>query len=447
LWLGSAILIVVVRARRNVPGVGLLIAYVINLGLIHWIAASFYLLSSYKSRLHDPALIEAGMRESTIGIMAFAAGSLIGAPIVMGFRKVTDRRSFRFEPSPQLPRAYMLVGVIAFLLLTTWIGRLPTANALAATAEQLFLVGLCLMSWQAWRDRRKAKLAGWIVVTLLLPLTTVVFQGFISFGTAAAIVVLAFLAKFLRPRMLVVGLAFLLAYGGMSVYVSYARDRGDIRAVVWTGAPLAQRASALYATFRNFEWLDLGNQDQLALLDQRLNQDSLVGAAVRNLQVSGSYANGRTIVESVGALVPRAVWHSKPAEAGSGKLVSEFTGITFAEGTSVGIGQVMEFYVNFGTVGVIVGFFIIGLLLTLIDITAARRLFYEDWQRFAVWFLVGVSFLLVGGSLVELTTSAGAGVVTALLLNRFVLGRLQRRTHRRVFQRRQRVVYSSSVDS
>jgi hypothetical protein len=292
------------------------------------------------------------------------------------------------------------------------------------------------MCWQAWRAAQIGKLALMVAVTLLLPLLTIVFQGFIGFGTTAAVIVLAFLAKFARPRVLVVALAVALAFVGMSAYVSYSRDRGDIRAVVWGGAPLAQRVTTLYSTFRNFEWLDLADYEQLQRLDQRLNQDALVGAAIRNLAISGDYANGRTIVESLEALVPRAVWHNKPAEAGSGLLVTEFTGIPFAPGTSVGIGTVMEFYVNFGTPGVVVGFFILGMLLTLIDRAAARRLLQEDWQRFAMWFLVGISFMQVGGSLVELTTSAAASVVTALLLNRLVLARFQRRTYRRVFKPR-----------
>ncbi len=47
--------------------------------------------------------------------------------------------------------------------------------------------------------------------------------------------------------------------------------------------------------------------------------------------------------------IPRALWPNKPVVGGSGDLVSTYTGIRFADGTSVGIGQVLESFVNFGT--------------------------------------------------------------------------------------------------
>ena len=74
------------------------------------------------------------------------------------------------------------------------------------------------------------------------------------------------------------------------------------------------------------------------------------------------------------ALIPRAVWPDKPDVAGSGDIVSEFTGIRFAEGTSVGVGQVMEFYVNFGIPGVLIGFFGLGYLLMWLDQGIMRSL-------------------------------------------------------------------------
>ena len=127
------------------------------------------------------------------------------------------------------------------------------------------------------------------------------------------------------------------------------------------------------------------------------------------------------------AFVPRAIWPEKPVFAGSGDLVSKYTGMQFSEGTSVGIGQVMEFYINFGTAGVIVGFLIMGIIVTFIDITAGQRLWHDDWQIFALWYLTGISFLQVGGSLVEVTSSAGASIGAALLVNKALLYRFQRR--------------------
>ena len=86
------------------------------------------------------------------------------------------------------------------------------------------------------------------------------------------------------------------------------------------------------------------------------------------------FARGETIWHAIIAPVPRALWPNKPIVAGSGDLVSRYTGIMFAEGTSVGIGPVMEMYVNFGSAGVFVGFIVIGLFLGYIDFRAGESL-------------------------------------------------------------------------
>ena len=106
---------------------------------------------------------------------------------------------------------------------------------------------------------------------------------------------------------------------------------------------------------------------------QRLNQNFLVGMGVmRHRQGSVELWYGATI--PIWALVPRAIWPDKPAVGGSGDLVAEFTGISFAEGTSVGVGQVLEFYMNFGMTGVVAGFAILGFILMRLDQGITRAL-------------------------------------------------------------------------
>ncbi len=112
--------------------------------------------------------------------------------------------------------------------------------------------------------------------------------------------------------------------------------------------------------------------------------------------------------------------------AGSGTLVTQYTGIPFEAGTSVGIGQVMEFYVNFGTLGVLIGFTIMGIAITVLDLLAAECLAAGDLHGFVLRYLPGISLLQVGGSMVEITTSAVAGVFVALLANKY-LDRLQQK--------------------
>ena len=178
--------------------------------------------------------------------------------------------------------------------------------------------------------------------------------------------------------------------------------------------------SQLQKTAEEFEWFDVSNDEHLRQIDGRLNQSYLAGLAVSRLSENGQYVHGDTLWEALIALVPRAIWPDKPMAAGSGNMVSEYTGLIFATGTSVGIGHVMEFYVNFGTVGVVFGFLFMGVLVTTLDVAAAERLAINNLHGFVLWFLPGISLLQVGGSLVEATVSAVASIGVALLANKYL---------------------------
>jgi hypothetical protein len=199
------------------------------------------------------------------------------------------------------------------------------------------------------------------------------------------------------------------------------RDRESIREVVWTGQSLVERLQRVQLTLSEFEWFDLHNRDHLVRIDDRLNQNLLVGAAVQYMDAGlARFAYGWTIYEGFIAVIPRAIWPTKPVVAGSGTLVTQYTGIPFAAGTAVGIGHVMEAYISFGTVGVLCGFVIVGAIVGAIDRAAGQRLWVGDLSGFLRWFLPGLGFLQVGGSVVELTSTVAAAVLAAWLVNRLV---------------------------
>ena len=62
---------------------------------------------------------------------------------------------------------------------------------------------------------------------------TVFGQGFLGYGFAGMLTVFAFVASFYRPRWRILVLGVLLGYLGLSVYVTYMRDRR--RFVRWSG--------------------------------------------------------------------------------------------------------------------------------------------------------------------------------------------------------------------
>jgi hypothetical protein len=417
IWLAAAAAMALGRWWRKTPGTGLVLAYLLNLWIIHWVAPALYLMPSYQS--FDQRIVESGLEQSVYAAVAFAFSSLLLTPFLLNFG-ILPRPKAPLHIDTNLPNAYIALGAGSYAIMSMGIGALPSATAVFSTGQQLVVVGLALCCWQAWRTRSNGTLVLWLGVTLLLPFVTIVTRGFIGYGAVAALTVFIFISGFLRPRPVVLAGGILLGYLGLSVFVTYMRDRQEIRQTVWGGQPMQVRLSQLEATVSRFEWFDLSNADHLHAVDGRLNQSYLAGLAVSRLSAIGGYAGGETFWEALLALVPRAIWPDKPVEAGSGLMVSEYTGLRFASGISVGIGQVMEFYVNFGTLGVVLGFLLMGVLVTTLDLAAAERLAVHDLHGFVLWFLPGISLLQVGGSLVEVTGSAAASVFVAVIANAYL---------------------------
>lgn len=435
-WIVAVTLTLYFYKKNSLVNGALVPAYLFNLWLIHWVGASIYLLPWYE--YHDVSVVEVGFAQSAYGILAFSFGATVLSWILLNRRARSGQSPAPlYNPHTNLPKSYMIAGVVSFILLS-FMGQIPTATAMMAMGQQVFVVGLCLACWKAWREGDRIGIVKWLAIALLLPFFTIITRGFIGYGIAGAAIVLTFVTIVIRPSSKVIVALFLVAYLGFSFYVTYMRDRGEIRQVVWGGEPLQARMGRLYETITTLEWFSPWNEEHLRRIDQRLNQNVLVGIAVNRLSEQGSYAYGSTIWEALLALIPRAVWLNKPIFAGSPDIVSQYTGMRFAEGTSVGVGQVMEFYINFGTPGVIVCFLLLGVLVRIIDFMAVQRLQSGDWQGFAVYFLTGTSFLQVGGSLVEVTASAGASVVVVVLINKLVLYG---------FQRKNRLVADMAVSS
>jgi hypothetical protein len=418
--LGWAVLAAVIVIRHwHSGGVGVLFAYLLSFSTLHWLAPAFALLPWHEGE--HPQLTAEGLKRSTYALCAFG----IGAELVSSWFK--RRHPVPVDETPALAKVvpasltnvYLAAGIVMYGILTRFGSDLPTINALVNTGSLLMVVAVSLKCWNGWQHGDGWRMWRWFFACAAFPIVTVIAQGYLGYGFAAAVTVFAFFACFYRPRWRVVVIALTISYIGFSGYVTYMRDRRDIRAVVWARGDLSERVDQLSATLSTPEPFSLYETTHLDRIESRLNQNYLIGAAVDQLN-SGlvPYAAGETLIEAVAAFIPRAIWRDKPAVAGSGDLVATYTGFRFGIGTAVGIGQVLECYVNFGTPGVVVGFLIIGGLVILVDRSAHRRLNAGDVSHFTIWYLPGLSLLNVGGSFTELTSSAGAALVVALIAKR-----------------------------
>jgi hypothetical protein len=84
-----------------------------------------------------------------------------------------------------------------------------------------------------------------------------------------------------------------------------------------------------------------------------------------------------------------------------------------SEGTCFGVGNVMEFQINFGMPGVVIGFLALGWLLGRLDRKAATAEGRGDVGRVFLFFLPAVALIQPNGSLVEITAGPAAALVAA----------------------------------
>ena len=403
---------------------GLPFAYFAGLSLIHAPGAMIHLDAE------ESNWTRLGFELTVIGMVAFLVGVIIGRTIV--FLRRPEQKTGGRQPPDLSPKSlaalnrlalhYCLFGGVAYFILIPLAGEIPSATAIISSIGSLVVVGACLRLWVAQEGRDRLKFWTTVGLVPLLPLSTLIQAGFLGFGTHWALTVSTFIFAQSRRHLLYLCLAPVILYVGMSVFVNYMDARHDIRQLVWyQQASLADRLDRVEDIFRNFEWLDLSNKRHRQSIERRLNQNFLVGAAVARLETGRKpYGSGATISDMIITLIPRALWPDKPAIGGGGNVVTNYTGIRFARGTSVGAGQVLEFYVNFGMWAVIGGFLIYGLLLGSMDVTIIESLRHGDQRRFLFWFMIAVSLLQPGGNLVEIAVSAAAAVPTAYVLNTFL---------------------------
>lgn len=412
LWglLGTGILAVQWRYGR---ASGLVSAYFLELLALHWIAAAIYLVPGYRNL--DLGMVTSGLRISTYALLGFT----IGAAWVTWRMQRDIQKTSNVKIPPTVDRRVLVtcfaIGLASYLAIPI-AGGIATVSSVVSAGSGFVVIGLALQCWNASVRGDIARLAGWLALAAALPFVTIAVQGFIGYGLAAAAVVFAFVSSFYRISLRTVAVGLVGLFLGLSLYVTYMRDREDIRTVVWGGSEYTDRLDRMSDTFTDFEFFNPGNVEHLWRIDIRLNQNYMVGIAAQRLERRQvEFAAGTTVVQAGFALIPRVLWPDKPLTAGSGDLVSHYTGIRFAEGTSVGIGQVMEWYINFGSLGVVAGFFLFGATLAYLDIRSELSRREGDWASFAQWFLPGIAMLQVGGSLVEVTASAGAAAVVARL--------------------------------
>jgi len=348
-----------------------------------------------------------GMRMTTICMLSLLLGVVFFD--VFKRRIVLQQAHRRLTPrvDPKFWRFCTLYGVIVSVGVAPFISA-PTIGAVIKSAGNIWILGvmLALRSYTSARVR-PGVLLGWIAVSLISPFITLIGSGFLGFGISALTSSYCILLVKGRRLLLSVAASALAFYFAMGLAVTYFSGREMIRESVWGGESNEQRLDSITNVFSRATLFEPSSLEHAYYIDMRLNQNFVVGRAESYMKYSNvPFFNGSTFIDSIVSLVPRAIWPEKPIFAGSGDLVTKVTGIIFAEGTSVGIGSVLESYANFGWLGLFLVNLPMGYLIRWLDFRAFKAESLGDYSTLLCCFLPALALNAVGGVFAEATAAA-----------------------------------------
>ena len=421
-WVALLVGLVFVLDKRRGCG-ALTLAYFMILSLGHVPGVLAYLES-------DPLFLVLGSAEWTkigfdvtlIGMSAFIVGTIAARILPQLTMSVKAyQQSISFQTFSRVAWRTFMIAAVAHFALFRVVAFVPSLTAIASASGGLLILSAWFWLYLSVVAKNTQRTLLILALLPLLPLFTLVTGGFIGFGTAWALTIVMFYFCIARRRFWFYVAAPAVVFLGLSLFVTYSQQRDDIREVVWyQNAGALERLDQISKLVTDFQFLDLSNQLHLKALDTRLNQNMLVGKAVMlHREGVSELQYGATV--PIWALIPRAVWPDKPGVAGSQDWVTRFTGISFAEGTSVGIGNVLEFYMNFGMPGVLAGFAVLGFILMRLDQAVMRALAMRNIPSAVQMSLPGVAMLQPMGSVEEMLVTLIAAIVASQALIRLKL--------------------------
>ena len=315
-------------------------------------------------------------------------------------------------------------GTAGFVLARVQI-PIPLIDATLQVGRNAAVVVICLGPALILLSEGETAHRRWLLAGLVLPLAYILFFGFVSYAFIAFCCIFGFYIAFLRKKrmkvwqFLVFGLAG--TYALLSAFITWMNFRDTLREMIATGSMIEDRVQALWQAVLSIRFLNWSDLQSLDLLMARLNQYIFVGKAVEMHNANPTLRlGGETIWVSALAWIPRFLWPGKP-EMNTTQFMRDHTGIEFTDRAAFGNGPVMEFYVNFGWVGIVVGFLILGVLIGRIDRRASISLRSGRLFDFVKWFAVGLAFIAPLTSLFFMVNTA---IVTYVILSsiQYVIG-------------------------
>ncbi len=330
---------------------------------------------------------------SLLGLLGFAIGC--GA-----LRRVHQRvkKSYIYAPTVVVNVKSILIALgslaaASFLLNYLRVSFL-LSDALLEVGRNLAVIFVTMGAFLSKRTGFNKSISPWVIVAMLIPAYYILLFGFVSYGFLFGTTILAFWMAQLSGKQSAINplgktvLGFVLVYLLLTAFVGWFSYRDEIRLAVWDGS--GSLTDVLIRALSQTELFSPWNFASLDVINIRLNLNLFIGKMITHHEIFPQLSqNGSTLAILPLVLLPRFLWPDKPVRGGS-DFMSEHTGIILSDSATFGTGTVFEFFINFGYLGVFIGFVVFGLLISRLDRAAAAHLLRGDFMAFARLYVVGI---------------------------------------------------------
>lgn len=363
-----------------------------------------------------------GLVLSTAAFVALLAGHLAMAFALRSQSRWCDQAfdgaSHFASAQPKAIRSVAVIGLLLSACVVVFPGLLglPGLRGIVAAFYNFLVPSYCLFAIAVFREQGRLPLSFYLYPIAFM-LLTVASSGYLGIGASFAIGSFAMLCgQRLMPRKMLLFLPVAI-FLGLSLYINYMRERGDIRQQVWGGATFERRVDSTLNIFNGFEFFDSNNHQHLRTVDERLNQNFLLGALAERLDRNQvELLGGESIKLALVAWIPRVLWPEKPVVAGGGSYVADGTGLDFDKDTSVGMWLIFEMIYNYGVYPMVGFFLFLGAFLRWLDFKAQQHLAGGRFTRWLSLCAVGYAFASSSAAFSELAGTLAALVFASLFL-------------------------------
>jgi len=261
----------------------------------------------------------------------------------------------------ELPSMELLVKLWAVGAFIGWLGHFVPLSLRQVTHifAHLELLAVGTILWIAWtRNDGRALFIGFagLGFYFIRSATSGLFGGPMVYF--ALVCVLYLRAKGRPPYLLLLFFVFFIliiepmksSYRDPTFHMGELKPVRLVAAVIETGSRLlGPEATDVIATGLN----DFG---------RRIDVSNVLRAVREHMLTHRDYEHGRTIWDAlVTSFVPRFLWPGKPRTGGRSTLAVRYAEMQSVPGTSFGVGAISEFYINWGTAGVLLGMPLLGM--------------------------------------------------------------------------------------